>query len=315
MSNKIKKVINTKPFYFILGALIFGTIGVSAATYFPSNDVIYDNTESGLTSTNVQGAIDELYDVCKTSTSISIGNQTINIVTSGDGLYFDEYEGRYMYKGANPNNYLKFNNELWRIISIEPDKTIKIILNDRMGTRAFDSSTNNNWTRPATLNTYLNSTYYNNFNSTAQQQIDYHDFNIGPTYLDYDLGTIIKNEKKEKWVGNIALITVSEYIRANSNTAQCNSNELISRNDDICKKTNWVHQITYNGYEACWTLTIPEDSSRYVYIIGRYDGAISSEYAWDANNGILYFHPVLYLKSDVKITKGNGSKSNPFVVN
>ena len=38
-------------------------------------------------------------------------------VTSGDGLYKDTYEtGRYVYKGANPNNYITFNNELWRII-------------------------------------------------------------------------------------------------------------------------------------------------------------------------------------------------------
>ena len=35
-----------------------------------------------------------------------------DVVDSGDGLYKDEYEtGRYIYKGANPNNYITFNNE------------------------------------------------------------------------------------------------------------------------------------------------------------------------------------------------------------
>ena len=45
--------------------LIFGTAGVYAATYFPSDDVTYDNSESGLSSTDVQGAIDELYGVMR----------------------------------------------------------------------------------------------------------------------------------------------------------------------------------------------------------------------------------------------------------
>ena len=45
---------------FILGIISACTISVIAATYFPSNDVTYDNSESGISSTNVQGAIDEL---------------------------------------------------------------------------------------------------------------------------------------------------------------------------------------------------------------------------------------------------------------
>ena len=58
---QIKKIFKNRIFIFILGGLIFGTVGVYAATYFPSNNVTYDNSESGLTSTDVQGAIDELY--------------------------------------------------------------------------------------------------------------------------------------------------------------------------------------------------------------------------------------------------------------
>lgn len=49
----------------------------------------------------------------------------------GDGLYEDEYtSGRYVYRGANPNNYIKFNDELWRIISYESDGKIKILRNE-----------------------------------------------------------------------------------------------------------------------------------------------------------------------------------------
>ena len=47
-----------------------------------------------------------------------IGGQQISPVTSGDGIYKDEYEsGRCVYRGENPNNYIRFNNEPWRIIA------------------------------------------------------------------------------------------------------------------------------------------------------------------------------------------------------
>jgi len=57
-----------------------------------------------------------------------------SVVDSGDGLYKDIYEsGKYTYKGADPNNYITFNNEIWRIISIGADNTIKIMQNESIG--------------------------------------------------------------------------------------------------------------------------------------------------------------------------------------
>ena len=54
---------NNKKFIigFILGVIIFTSIGVCAATLINSREVIYDNTNSKLESSNVQDAIDELY--------------------------------------------------------------------------------------------------------------------------------------------------------------------------------------------------------------------------------------------------------------
>ena len=64
MKEKFRKVFKNSIFIFVLGVLVSGVVGVCAVTYFPSGDVTYDNTESGLESTNVQGAIDELYSAC-----------------------------------------------------------------------------------------------------------------------------------------------------------------------------------------------------------------------------------------------------------
>ena len=64
---------------------------------------------------------------------------TDNIVTNGDGLYEDAYEaGRYIYRGTDPDNYIEFNNELWRIIAKENDGTYKIIRNDVLENKEYD---------------------------------------------------------------------------------------------------------------------------------------------------------------------------------
>lgn len=62
------------------------------------------------------------------------------VVTSGDGLYKDTYEdNRYIYRGVNPNNYIKLGDDVYRIISIESDDTLKVIRTHSIGNMAFDT--------------------------------------------------------------------------------------------------------------------------------------------------------------------------------
>ena len=147
--------------------------------------------------------------------SETIGGQEVELVESGDGLYEDEYEsGRLIYRGQNPNNYIEFNGELWRIIAKETDGTYKIIRNDVLSNRAYDeanhrSTANNTYctdpqygcgvfaavsgefsspsgsqkgtvTEDSSIKIYLNDDYYvNNINETAKGQMTSHSFNIG----------------------------------------------------------------------------------------------------------------------------------------
>ena len=144
-----------------------------------------------------------------------IGKIFVESVTEGDGLYKDIYEeGRYIYRGQNPNNYITFNNETWRIIAKEADGTYKIIKNDVLAGRAYDeanhrSTENNSYcdnpimgcgvyaavegtfssqsgsqsgtvTEDSSIKIYLNDDYYvNNINETAKEQMTSHSFNIG----------------------------------------------------------------------------------------------------------------------------------------
>ena len=317
MKSKIKKFINSKLFIFIITALVFSTIGVSAATYFESSAVTYDNTESGLASTNVQGAIDELYSTCSHSSSTTAENIIKNIVTSGDGLYEDEYEaGRYIYRGTNPNNYIIFNGELWRIISIEPDKTIKIIKENSIRDMAWDSAEIRNWARPATLNTYLNSTYYNTLNEFSKKIIISHNWNIGAsTNPNNNIETTKSEEKSVTYKNNIGLITITEYLQATLNT---DCNDLKSAESSNCG--SWINygipSGDINNYN--WTLTT-STYNNYFYKGYAYTfhasssssfGEISAANLDFESAGVL---PVVYLRQNIKLF-GTGEKNNPYVI-
>jgi len=96
---------------------------------------------------------------------------TINLV------YDETVDNNLRYIGADPNNYVSFNNELWRIIGVmeniddgtgKKDARIKLIRNESIGNYSWDSSAANingghgigEWST-ADLNKLLNSYYYN----------------------------------------------------------------------------------------------------------------------------------------------------------
>ena len=168
----------------------------------------------------------------------TMGGQSVELVESGDGLYEDSYEaGRLIYRGQDPDNYITFNDETWRIIAKETDGTYKIIRNDVLEKRAFDeanhrSTENNSYctnprygcgvyaavertfsspsgsqsgtvTEDSSIKIYLNEDYYtNNMNETAKGQMTSHSFNIGAVeYLNNsgaEADSIEKNIAGEK---------------------------------------------------------------------------------------------------------------------
>ncbi len=231
----------------------------------------------------------------------------VPIVTTGDGLYKDAYEdGRYFYKGKNPNNYITFNDESWRIISIEPDKTIKIMRNESVGKRSWNLlGEYNDWTFPASLNVYLNGIYLTKkLNSTAQSQILAKDFSIGTVGInEKNLSGTISSENSIKWNGKVALPTVSEYIRSNSNQSGCGSVYKLT-SATTCNKTTWMY------IEDDWWLLTSDatygDDSFYVLSNGQLN----------TDNEIVFYaiRPAVYISSTVKIAGGTGTSNDPFTL-
>ena len=92
--------------------------------------------------------------------------------TQGTGQVINENGHRY--EGKNPNNYVWFNNEYWRIIGVFDSSShgqsgknlVKIIRADVLDGLVWDKSTTNDWTA-ASLNKLLNGAYYNAQDGTS----------------------------------------------------------------------------------------------------------------------------------------------------
>ena len=240
-------------------------------------------------------------------TGPTIGGQEVEIVESGDGLYEDEYEaGRYVYKGANPNNYIEFDNgEIWRIISKEADGTYKILKNELLPDQAWDNSNSNNWARPADLNTYLNGEYYNGLDSSIKDNIVSHTWGIGAVSSNNDLAVQIASEQGTTWNGNVGLIAHSDYLRANSDMVNCGTHETNYENYQTCRNTDWM----YISGSYWWTISPNADNSYHVWSVVD-DGNLRN---YRARYSDYAPRPAAYLKSDITLS-GSGTSLDPFKI-
>ena len=218
----------------------------------------------------------------------------------GDGLYKDEYEeGRCIFKGTNPANFITFNDETWRIISVEQDNTIKIMRNESIGDMEFDSELLNQWNSPTTLNTYLNGEYLDNILINKEKIID-GIYRIGPVD-DGTIAEVLLNEKKTLWTGKVALLTVSEYLRATSNNEMCD--EFLPSNYLGCFDNNWI----YNNFKNITWLLSPFRRDGLVHA-AHFD---TIELWYTSDPGAVT--PVLYLSSDTTLS-GTGTEQDPYTI-
>ena len=241
----------------------------------------------------------------------SIGGISVPTVESGDGLYADEYEpGRYIYRGQDPDNYITFNNETWRIISKEADGTYKIIRNDVLANRQFDAanhrSTDNNSyctdpqhgcgvyaavsgtfsspsgsqsgtvTEDSSIKIYLNDDYYvNNINSTAKDQMTSHSFNIGA--VEYLNQSGAEADSIEKNIAGEKMYTWT------GNVGLANVSDILrASTNPLCTSAT----TSYNGTNECnsnYLLDKGSASSLYYWTINAfsYGSGGYSRNAWD----------------------------------
>ena len=262
--------------------------------------------------------------------------------TQGTGQLVNE--NGYRYEGKNPNNYVWFNNEYWRIIGVfdsgshgqSGKNLVKIIRADVLDGFAWHKSSTNDWTA-ASLNKLLNGAYYNaqdgtssgycyGHGTTVTANCDYTKKGIQAGYRSmiekvtwylggsdsatpeafygHERGTTVYSGRPTTSTGYIGLMYPSDYGYSVLSSSCARTTNLDSYSSSACAGQSWLYG---KGYE--WTLT-PDSSRSDIVFIERFDGSASRGYA---NNGH-GARPVLYLDASVYKMDGEGTLDKPYII-
>ena len=264
--------------------------------------------------------------------------------TQGTGKVVNE-KG-YRYEGKNPNNYVWFNNEYWRIIGVFDSTShgqsgknlVKIIRADVLDALTWHKSNSNDWTA-ASLNSLLNGVYYNaqdgtssgfcyGYSTSVTANCDYTKKGIQAGYrkmianVTWYLGGYSSNDTTAaNFYGYERGTTVYDG-RPTSTTGYIGliypSDYGYSVLSSNCARSTSLN--SYNTFSCAgqswlygkgivWTLTPRSSNNNYVFYI-HYLGTIN-HYNSTNGHGV---RPVLYLDSSVYKIDGNGTLDNPYII-
>ena len=254
----------------------------------------------------------------------------------------------YRYEGKDPNNYIWFNNELWRIIGVfdstshgvSGQNLVKIIRNDSIGALAWHKSNTNDWTASNLMN-LLNGAYLNSQNGTGGEYCygyGYFSISSNCNYTETGINDAYRTmiENATWYLGGHSTHDATaesfyEYERGPSVYGERPTTwegliGLMYPSDygysvlaSSCPRTRYLG--SYNspscagqswiygqGYE--WTITPQSTSSDNVFDVGV-DGPLSYYgNTYEGQNA----RPVLYLDPNVYVIDGDGSITDPYII-
>ena len=263
--------------------------------------------------------------------------------TQGTGQVVNE--NGYRYEGKNPNNYIWFNNEYWRIIGVfdsashgvSGQNLVKIIRDIPLEALMWNTQNETNWDT-ASLKLLLNSSYYNAQDGTNS---DYCYFKTdGKMNCNYS-----KKGIQDSYRGMVANVTwyLGGYTYGKDESSSSYYN--YERGSSVYQ-SNSLTSTAYIGliYVSDYGYAVLSSSCARHIPVSSYDTTTCAGQNWLYNGGMGLFintqadgkyvfytstmgsvdssgyninyitRPVLYLKDSVYKISGDGSISNPYII-
>jgi len=200
------------------------------------------------------------------------------IVTEGDGLYQDGKD--YLFKGKVDNNYVSYSNQLFRILRINSDNTVRLISENNQTSLIWGDDIN-----------YLNSNLYLWLNQTEQEYsgIFHKLLNLPEKYLaitSWCEDTVVNGQVECKsYDANdlYALLTLQEYV-------------------DALGENSFINNNSYT-----WLNGVDENSEK---IVLNKNGKIISAFNYDGYG----IRPIITIKNNINVIDGNGTIDNPYKI-
>ncbi len=320
----------------------------SIATYYYSNDdglsyeesssntYTFNNLETGteynfrVYAVDINGISSNVYALKESTLStVYLADYIKNTVYTGDGnngLYYHDGSGSYTnaaqeagdnsyrYAGANPNNYVCFgsnaetcpNDNLYRIIGVFGDN-VKLIKSTSLGRYDLVSTgVEYRWENTPVNTDILNGTYLNGLGDWQEMIADtiWKTSGCRSTQIVKNVYTteITNSNVNRTYTAKVGLMYVSDY---GYTASPVNWTTFLSSYDNAASN-NWL----YTGNSE-WTISPVNGRSNLAFAvvdtgeINNGNGNLSVYYSY----GI---RPTFYLKSNVAITSGTGTSSDPY---
>lgn len=222
----------------------------------------------------------------------------------GNGVY--NIDNEYIYRGNDVNNYVQFNNMLWRIVKVDSTGDIKLILAYRTDEGyKWDSKYNSIKKGNFGITTNylitdirqsLKSYYENAFSESSKAMIVSKTFCIGrysqKDYFDKEkeCSITIQNEK-------VGLLNATDFKNA-SLDQNC-----VSLSNYECTNQNYLNDENINT----WLLNSDSDTTHKAYYLSRAIGITNASNERKIN-------PVIYLSNKTMIGDGKGTLENPLII-
>ena len=278
------------------------------------------------------------------------------VLTSESGVYKTEDDDgeSYYFRGKIDNNYVSFANNIWRIVRINGDGSIRLIHASDIGTSKFNLArkvgytydnesectkespcisdynketsafANNKTATDSIVKTYLEDWYINNLKD-YDDKINLSNFCNDTTITSTNAienatyygghNRILKLKQPSLKCPNpsttdggnyklkIGLLTADEINYAGLSYRQITTTSF--NTSKIADKTNYLY------YSRTWySMTPHRSNSTSSYMLYVSSGRMSNNDV----TGSQYIRPVINLKSDIQITGGDGTETNPYVV-
>ena len=199
--------------------------------YFVSSSASSNGSSTAGTMKTTTNLSSVYYVVSATSSSYTYKQITSNKNTTEALLASteDDYGTSYYFRGAVKNNYVQFANKCWRIVRVNGDGSIKLVLhNDNTSSSSSPCAASNNSTTAAFAR-YSGSTYNTAFNSSYNDNA-YVGFMYGTagssdyasTHANTNKSDILKN--LETWYNN----NLKTYESKLADTIWCNDKSTVS---------------------------------------------------------------------------------------
>ena len=327
---------NTNKTFKYKGSTIALTVDGNSATSFPAsgkyNVTVNCNNAKGRWNPKTWKL--EITKIIGTVTcDVSFNSSVTNLTTQVNNKATRDENGK-RYQGKNPDNYIWFNDELWRIIGNIPvcltsgcsttENRVKIIRNDSIGGIKYgDNSTWMGSNIQNLLNTcYVEKTsscdsYCYSHSTSVKGTCDYSSDGIDAT--DF-YGKMVEDVYFNVGAGDSTYKTAANYYTQEIATHTTSTSKI-----GLMYASDWGYAIEgftgvlgssgkpwnssdknwlmSNGYE--WTMSAYSSSFPLYASYGGYLDGYSASYGYS-------IRPVLYLKSNLYVTGGTGSKVDPY---